>query len=166
VNVTATEENTYRGGVVLENGSVPVPDLNATLVYTCVSECLKGSPPTVEYNDWVKWNKPSCWCFRRQCRGDADGKTSLGNPVATADLNLLKAALNKADTVLKNITGGICADFDHKSSLGNRVATADLNILKAFLNKATTSVSCCDTAAPDPCNCVLQAGDKWNFWTN
>ena len=35
INITAAEEDTYRGGVILENGSKPSPNLTALLVYPC-----------------------------------------------------------------------------------------------------------------------------------
>jgi len=165
VNITATEENTYRGGVVLENGSVPVPDLNATLAYTgCQpSECLKSSlPDGNEYPAWVTWGKPSCWCFRRQCNADANGGKTGPYWVSTPELNLLKVAYNKTDTQLKNITNGVCCDFDHKKTGPYRVTTPDLNILKAKYNKLDTAVKCCDLNQ----DCNLESGDKYNFWTN
>jgi len=164
VIVTATEENTYRGGVVLENGTVPVPDLNATttIVYA-QPKCFKVPATDVnESNAWTQWGEPNCWCFKRQCRGDADGKKSGLYWVAASDLTLLKASVSKADTILKNITNGICADFDHKKAGLYRVAAADLTILKAYVSKAETIAKCCDADQ----NCTLETGDKWNFWTN
>jgi hypothetical protein len=164
VIVTATEENTYRGGVVLENGTVPVPDLNATttIVYA-QPKCLKSTiPDQNEYNAWTLFGEPNCWCFKRQCRGDADGKKSGLYWVAPADLTILRSSYNKVDTILKNITNGICADFDHKKSGLYRVAPADLTILRTYYNKVETIVKCCDADL----NCTLDAGDKWNFWMN
>jgi len=35
VNIVATEEEQYRGGAVLENGTAPDPNLTATLAYAC-----------------------------------------------------------------------------------------------------------------------------------
>jgi glucuronoarabinoxylan endo-1,4-beta-xylanase len=127
-----------------------------------VIPCLRTDAP--EYADWVTWGKPDCWCFKRQCRGDADGRKlgAFGFWVSMADLNLLKTCINKPDTVLQNIPGGICADFDHTATSGYRVSDADLNIFRTYFNKRQTSVPCCDADE----DCVLESNDKYNFWTN
>jgi hypothetical protein len=121
--------------------------------------CLSSGAP--EYADWTVWGKPDCWCYDRQCRGDIDGR-KIVSWVSLADLNLLKSAFNKADTILKNIPNGICADINHAKTGGLRVQTADFHILKSFFDKAETSVPCCDANA----DCALQENDKYNFWTN
>ena len=127
-----------------------------------VIPCL--SSDAAEYADWVTWGKPDCWCFKRQCRGDADGRKlgTFGFWVSMADLNLLKTCINKPDTVLQTIPGGICADLDHTAASGYRVSDADLNIFRTYFNKRQTSVPCCDADE----DCVLQSDDKYNFWTN
>jgi hypothetical protein len=124
------------------------------------TECMKNTDPN--YAVWSTWGKPNCWCFKRQCRGDADGVKTGGVWVQTYDLNLLKSAFNKADTIVKNIPNGICADLNHAKTGGVRVQTLDLNILKSFFNKAESSVPCCDFDK----NCIFDANDKYNFWTN
>jgi len=163
LNIKMTDEDTYRGGVVLENGTTI--DVNKTLPFTCAQpKCFADNNMADhnEYNTWVNWKEPNCWCYKRQCRGDADGKKSGLYWVAVSDLNLLKAAMSKTDTVLRNKTNGICADFDHKKSGLYRVAVADLNILKAYMSKTETKVPCCDLDK----NCILVPADKWNFWMN
>jgi parallel beta-helix repeat protein len=129
-------------------------------IQLCAGKCLGECAP--EYADWVAWGKPNCWCFKRQCRGDADGVKTGGVWVQTYDLNLLKSAFNKADTIVKNIPNGICADLNHAKTGGVRVQTLDLNILKSFFNKAETSVPCCDADKDG----TLTTLDKYNFWTN
>jgi len=130
-----------------------------------VEECLKSS--AAEYSIWTNanWNRPSCWCYQRNCRGDADGiKTGL-YWVASPDLTILKAGYGKTDTVLKTISSGgvpgICADFDRAKTGLYRVASPDLTILKTYYGKSAANVPCCDIA---PTDCTLAAGDKWNFW--
>ena len=165
VNVTAVEEDQYRGGVVLEDSSSASVTISLVTVCPAPVDCLKNvnpSSPTAEWLAWVDFGKPNCWCYKRQCRGDADGIKSGPYWVAASDLNLFKLAYNKSDTILKTITNGICADFDHIKSGPYRVAASDLNIMKTYYNKAETIVKCCDLDE----NCVLAAGDKWNFWTN
>jgi hypothetical protein len=167
-NIKMTDEDVYRGGVVLENGTTI--DVNKTLLYTgCAQEkCFNDNNMTDhnEYNTWVAWKEPNCWCFRRQCRGDADGVKQGLYWVASNDLNILKAAMTKTDTILKGKTNGICADFDHKKQGLYRVASNDLNILKAYMTKTETRVPCCDMNSPptSPPDCVLIPADKWNFW--
>jgi hypothetical protein len=113
-------------------------------------ECLKRTAS--EYGDWAAWNKPKCWCYTRQCRGDATG-TPLGPYwVQLADLNVLKSGWYKVDTVLATIPNGICADFNHAALGPYRVQLADLNILKAYWYKVESLVPECD-----PTN--------YNFWT-
>jgi hypothetical protein len=176
VNIVMTDEDTYRGGVVLENGNTV--DVSKTLVYT---PCIAAQPPTKclkqtdmnEYNAWVKFTEPNCWCFKKQCRGDSDGVATFGARVASPDLNLLKRALNKTDACLATIAWsgvpGICADFDHKATFGARVASPDLTIMKKFLNQPEVNVPCCDYNAPGTapdCNLrpVDDPNEKYNFW--
>jgi hypothetical protein len=159
--ITVSEEDTYRGGVVLEDGTsatVAAKDANS-----CVLDCLNQAVvPVAEWNAWVQFGKPDCWCCKRQCRGDADCIKSGPFWVATPDLNLLKVAYNKSDPALLLIPGGICADFDHIKSGPFRVATSDLNTLKIYYNKPEASVPCCDANQ----DCILTPPEKWNFWTN
>jgi hypothetical protein len=111
---------------------------SASLPMSLVRECLKST--ATGYADWKTWNRPNCWCFPRQCRGDANG-AKAGFWVQTADLNILKTAYNKADTAIP-LPAGICADFNRAKS-GFRVQTADLNILKLYYNKADSLTPVC-----------------------
>ncbi len=108
-----------------------------------------GCFPTghTDYLEWLKVGKPDCWCFPRQCHGDADGKLEGGGKiplraVGTADLNILISAWNvyEPDSPVDpgpgigSVPSGICADFSHSVEGGGkiplrRVGTADLNIL-------------------------------------
>jgi hypothetical protein len=95
------------------------------------------------YLDWLTYGKPDCWCYARQCHGDADGKKQ-GSAfagymyVSTNDLDVVIAAWQvkeppKGPGIL-TIPNGICADFDHKrqgSAFAGymRVSTDDLSVL-------------------------------------
>jgi hypothetical protein len=178
VNIRMTDEDTYRGGVVLEDGTTV--DVNKTLLYTpCVaaqppSKCLKSTiPDQNEWNGWVQFGEPNCWCFKRQCRGDSNGGKLGAAWVASNDLNLLKRALSKNDTCLATISysgvPGICADFDHKKQGAARVGSFDLNIMKKYLSQPEVNVPCCDYNAPGTapdCNLRPPAdpNEKYNFW--
>ncbi|MGD0571784.1 MAG: hypothetical protein ABSB11_02040 [Sedimentisphaerales bacterium] len=113
------------------------------VVSTGPCDCFPSSDPA--YNDWVAFGKPACWCYLRQCHGDADGLTQ-GNTksglyyVGTNDLNVLVGAWQVLEppkgpgiaTITVNGIPGICADFAHDAQ-GNtktgiyRVGTNDLN---------------------------------------
>lgn len=119
-------------------------------------ECVKRTAPF--YNTWVggsgqPWSKPDCWCYQRQCRGDADGKKQLGAFwVYTADFSILKDAYAK---LTSQMTGNrICADFDHSISLSIfPVYTGDLAILRAYYTKVESQVPVCGSY-------------YYNFWTS
>ncbi len=120
----------------------------AMVVSTGPCDCYPCSDPA--YADWVSFGKPACWCFPRQCHGDADG-LSQGNAksgiyyVGTNDLAVLVAAWqvteppNGPGIATINVGGipGICADFAHDAQ-GNaksgiyRVGTNDLNRLITY----------------------------------
>jgi len=149
--------NTGRGGVVMEN-----PDETPTVTYgACITDCLNSS--ATSYNKWSSHGKPSCWCYRRNCRGDADGASTLNKPVVLGDLNIFKSAYGKLDTQIRNVNCGtrpcICADFDRLSTLNKPVVLGDLNIFKTYYGKLTTQVPQCDQP-PTP------NGGPYNYWTN
>jgi hypothetical protein len=122
------EENTARGKVVLYDAV----DADTNLPSGCdvVIDCFPSDHP--DYAQWVTVGKPSCWCYPRQCYGDADN-TSEGKPnywVSTNDLGVMRNAWNTPMPV-----GGepnICADFDHnpEGKPNYRVSTNDLTILR------------------------------------
>jgi len=257
VNIVATEEDIYRGGVVLENGTAPDPNLSATLAYTCsvivpcpgqasnpnptngainvarstnlswnagsdanshriyfgpnsVSEmvfaaeqsgttydpCTTGAgnlgqgkkyywrideknscgtttgpvwdfntqgcyndPCVARQNAWVQFGRPDCWCYQRQCRGDADGLIQLSAFwVYTYDLAILRAGYMKTDvqlmTIVSNGKPGICGDACRDKQLATfRVYTYDLARLRQYYMKTVGSIPVCDS------NVV-------NFWMN
>jgi len=128
-----------------------------------VEECVKSTAPF--YTAWKgggAWNRPDCWCYKRHCRGDADGLKQLSLYwVYVQDLTILRSAYGKIDS---QMTGNrICADFDRAKALNlYRVYTNDLTILRLYYGKGEAQVKCCDFDQ----NCTLAAGDYFNFWTN
>jgi len=118
------------------------------------AECMKHTAP--EYANWVYWGKPKCWCYARQCRGDADGKKTVFYWVAIPDLTLFKAAFNKIESAMP--PGGECCDFDHQKTLFYWVAIPDLTILKQYFNKMEPLVPECDQLP-------IYTG-PYNFWTS
>jgi len=107
------------------------------------------------YADWATWNRPNCWAFQRQCRGDINGiKNTFW--VQGADLTIFRAAFNKTDAVLSTVvvsgTPGVCADLNHTKNTF-RVQGADLTTFRSYFNKVDASTPVCPNA-------------DYNFWTN
>jgi len=133
---------------VMEN-----PDESPTVTYgVCSSgECYPNTK--ADYAQWVTVGKPSCWCFPRQCHGDADGlkqgNSTLGYyyvgsndlPILTGSYKLLEPP--KGSGIASRTINGIkaiCADFAHdqqgNSTLGYyRVGSNDLSRLTAYYKK-------------------------------
>ena len=107
------------------------------------SECMKDTAP--EYVDWAAWDKPDCWCYRKQCRGDLNGKSFFGKPVTLSDLNMFKIPFNITDAELELIPNGICADLDHAPFFGKRITISDVNIFKTYFNQPDANVPDCDS---------------------
>jgi hypothetical protein len=133
--------NAIRGNVVLENASEATLSPLEVCWNKPSDECFPSSNP--RYADWVAFGKPLCWCYARQCRGDADGKKQ-GSAfagymyVSTDDLNRLIAAWQVKEPPkgpgIATIPNGICADFNHDrqgSAFAGymRVSTDDLAIM-------------------------------------
>jgi len=105
-----------------------------------------------DYFEWLSVGKPDCWCYPRQCHGDADNKSQGKKKywVSTNDLDILIAAWNKPFADIEGVTlygvPLICADFAHdtQGKKKYRVSTNDLDILIANWNRANK---------PDP-NCL------------
>ena len=126
------DENSLRGGVIDEDGNQVTTNLPIPFTITDLpSDCVKSDAPF--YDEWVGitsggyWSKPDCWCYKRNCRGDADGIKPTLYRVTTDDLAILVASFSKADKKLTQVT--ICADFDHIKPTLYRVTTDDLAIL-------------------------------------
>jgi parallel beta-helix repeat protein len=94
-------------------------------VQLTINECYAGM---ADYSEWVAVGKPLCWCYPRQCHGDADGKKQ-GNVaigyyyVSSNDLDILSACWKVSDPPhgpgIVNLppVHGVpvaCADFKHK----------------------------------------------------
>jgi len=146
-------EDTLRGGVVDTTGAAMTVTLPGCVNVPVITDCLKDLGGQ-EYDDWAAFGKPDCWCFRRQCKGDADNLIAGPYWVNSGDLSLFKSAFNQSPLP----AGGICCDFDHMAAGPYRVASTDLTVFKTYFNQAT--VPQCDANGDG----VLEAGDKYNFW--
>jgi hypothetical protein len=120
---------------------------------TTMQECFRSDVNVSQYNAWVAWGKPACWCYRRQCRGDINGLKQGIYWVSAQDLAIFKLAFNKNDSSLTLVPNGICADNNRSKQGIYRVSAQDLVQFKLYLNKSEASVPICDA------NYV-------RFWTN
>ncbi len=98
-----------------------------------------------DYYEWLSVGKPACWCYPRQCHGDADGKAEGGAAtgfyyVGNDDMQILVAAWKVKEPPhgpgISTIPNGICADFAHDKEGSAetgfyRVGQSDLNIMIA-----------------------------------
>jgi hypothetical protein len=150
LTITANVARADSTGVVMEDPNQVVNVYMASnICYEPQPDCIPISAP--EYPIWVEWGKPACWCYARQCRGDADGIRTGPFWVAIPDLVIFRSAFNKIDTVLRDVTNGICADFDHIKTGPFRVAIPDLNIFRQYFNKPELQVpECPDIWIPWP----------------
>ena len=145
--------NLKRGGVVDGAGNAMTTNIGAGIPFEINPpqlECVKDNG-TTHYDDWVAWGKPDCWCYRRHCKGDADGIENGPFHVALPDLNILRTGFNVPNAMLP--AAAICADFDHLQNGPFRVALPDLNLLRPWFNKPALTVPECPM-------------DDYNFWTN
>jgi hypothetical protein len=118
-------------------------------VVAVTSESVKST--ATFYATWAAWNRPGCWAYNRNCRGDTNSlATGLGvnrQWVNSADLTLLSAGFNKIEAALALVTNGICADNNRLATgLGvNRqwVNSADLTVLSGYFNKIESGVPIC-----------------------
>jgi len=154
-------ENMVRGGVVLTNGSHP--DVNAPTNF-CL-DCLRNGDVArpQEYADWVKYRRPKCWCYQRQCRGDIDGLKQGPYWVSVNDMTIFRTAVGQLD---KNVPpGGFCADIDHKTQGPYRVSVNDIIILRKYIGQLVANVPICDK--PDvPKGYPAPYTGPYNFWSN
>ncbi len=132
-------------GVVMEDPDeivqVNFPEPLCVVYHPCMG-CYCYQP---DYDEWVLVGDPDCWCWPRQCHGDADGLKG-GNVktgyywVGPTDLNILIAGWLVKEPAfgpgIASIPNGICADFAHDQGGSAktgfyRVGPTDLNILIA-----------------------------------
>ena len=115
-----------------EAGLIPALVASDSNEPNCMSETA------LEYETWVAWNKPCCWCCTYQCRGDMNCKSFFGKPVTLADLDDFRTAFNQPDELLRQNPELICADLNHDGFFGRRVTLSDLDIFKQYFNALST----------------------------
>jgi hypothetical protein len=163
--------NLRRGGIVMEDPDEQPTD-NLPYDGNVVLECYVWEGQTqAQYDNWVEVNKPECWCYPRQCHGDADGKAA-GNAfigftyVDQPDLSVMavgwKVRNPPQGTGILNLSfNGIpaaCADFAH-DKVGNiiigytRIDQTDLTIMSTYW-KVMEPPKTQQGRTPPPTDCV------------
>jgi len=126
--------NTFRVLAYNDGGSSAYTTGSPSVVTYCFGAAVTGQA------QWLAAGRPRCWCYPRQCHGDADGLQEGKSPliwwVGSNDLTVLKAAWQKdTATVYAAPDPNGCADFDRaeegKSPLIFRIGSNDLLVLKS-----------------------------------
>jgi hypothetical protein len=80
VNVVVTEEDTYRGGIILEDGTKD-PNLTDNVIISADEpKCFPDTTPyAAQYADWVAMGEPNCWCSEASIPGDTSGNADDGS---------------------------------------------------------------------------------------
>ena len=92
VDTTGLTESYYHCELTISDPSAENnPQTVEVTLYTDI-ECFDPNHP--DYDDWVSFGKPKCWCYKYHCCGDGDGRMN-GSPftgfsrVRNEDLNIL-----------------------------------------------------------------------------
>ncbi|MHC4315232.1 MAG: hypothetical protein ACYSW3_22535 [Planctomycetota bacterium] len=129
-------------GVVMED---PNETVEVNFPICDVDPCIPCYYGQADYDQWDAVGKPDCWCYQKQCHGDADdamgGSSKTGfYAVGPLDLNILISGWLVLEPGfgpgIASIPNGICADFAHDQGGSSktgfyRVGPTDLNILIA-----------------------------------
>ena len=142
--------NAIRGNVVLESAAevqdLVVPDggIVACQAITGPAECMPSDHP--DYQEWLDVGKPDCWCYTRQCHGDADNVKEglfIKRWVSSNDLAILVANWQVASSEDPTF---LCSDFNHTNDglfIKRRTSSPDLSILVANWQVEPIADDCC-----------------------
>lgn len=124
--------------------NLPLAAITVAVIGDGPSDCMMDTHP--DYDMWVIRGKPDCWCYVKQCHGDADGKTGPGMgpfPVSGDDLTILALGINTLPLPVG--VDAECADFDHKNGPGMGpfpVSGDDLTELALYINSLPGPAEC------------------------
>jgi hypothetical protein len=149
IEISANVARAGPTGVVMEDPNeivqVNFPG-SLCVVIPCAGCCVGCYPCSMpDYDEWELVGYPDCWCYTRQCHGDADGQMGGSSKtgyyaVGPGDLNILISGWLVKEAPhgngIDSIPNGICADFAHNQGGSSktgfyRVGPTDLNILIA-----------------------------------
>ncbi|MDH4241256.1 MAG: hypothetical protein OEW48_16990 [Phycisphaerae bacterium] len=150
ITITANVARTDSSGVVMEDPNEIVQVNFPPPLCVGYHPCIGCYCRQADYDEWLLVGMPACWCYQRQCHGDADGlKEGSAKAgywyVGLNDLNILVSAWKVLEPAvaptpsgpgITSVANGACADFDHlkegSSKAGYwRVGLGDLNLLVA-----------------------------------
>ncbi|MHC4343238.1 MAG: choice-of-anchor Q domain-containing protein [Planctomycetota bacterium] len=97
-------------------------------------DCLPDTLP--EYSLWLALGKPDCWCYPRQCHGDADGIRNGPFWVSIFDLNMFRLYYGRGYEP--------CIDFDRDGDVDGD----DEAIIAEWLDKLNVPADCLDPPEP------------------
>ena len=166
-----------RGGVIGEDGEAMETNLDdpakaGPMAFT-ISECILRDSPS--YADWsgygipgasgigtAGWMKPQCWCFKKHCNGDSNGRRNGLFPCGSTDLAIFLDAWGKAK--IDTNDARICADWTHGRDGPFRVGSSDLAVLLAYFGKPRLQVPDCPIDF-DPQGLPVPDGvTDYDFW--
>ncbi len=98
-----------------------------------IPDCLLTTAPG--YSLWVALGKPDCWCYARQCRGDADGLCSFVWWVSLSDFSIFLGCYQSPFPDPLPF-GCVCADFNHDG----KVDDIDRGIIEYWFNRMDVPV--------------------------
>jgi hypothetical protein len=146
-----TTSNTYRVRACSTGCSGNTTGAAPCVVTYCYGDSVAGS------SQWKLVGRPRCWCYPRQCHGDADGAQEGKSPnqywVGVNDLTVLQKAWNKTAAQLYVAPEpNACADFDRASE------GKSPNIVEVGVNDLTILQNNWSTKSPNygnpPANCL------------
>jgi len=175
-DTAATQTHTFASATTAAwttNVTVQARLLATPATVSAVSAPIAETGETVKstatfYATWASFDRPACWGFIRNCRGDTNNAKSGYTPstyvwVNSADLTCLALAFNKVESDLRLVTctggfPGVCTDFNrlksgYTPSTYVWVNSAYLSILATYFNQVESSVPVCDQS-------------NYNYWTN
>jgi len=145
-------------------GTLGNPGDPVAMLVSKASSCFSIADPN--YGNWDFNGRPTCWCYPRQCHGDADGK-KVGNAgtgytyVNSNDIDIMSLGWmvkdpTKGAGILGLKVNGVpvaCADFS-RTRLGNagtgytRINSVDIDLMSLYwMVKEQTK----GTGTPDNC---------------
>jgi hypothetical protein len=136
-STTPTKTQWSIPGKVYTNVQADAPNEDYTATAT---ECYNLAGP--DYGLWsTTFGSPNCWCYRKQCNGDADGVMTGPFAVGIPDLTNFQNSYNKVGIVSAPL---ICSDFDHVTTGPFRVGIPDLTVFQTYYNNVVVP-QCADT---------------------
>ena len=143
--------------------------------YVPPEECMRETH--TDYSDWKNLSGMiDCWCYCKQCNGDASGQSAFGGAVAVFqdDEGALMGAYGNPAVATTPGDPGWCADFNHKAQFGGAVRVFDHDLLRFIPNYGSPSTKECsgpNCSGPNllafpvtGCDTSDLPNSEFNFW--